>query len=427
LGIVLPFLYGALIAIAIGALIGLEREHRAEGETILVGIRTFPLVSLSAYLIAYLSRNHPSMDLMIVIGLILFGGLAIALIFIRQSIGLTGFTTTLAFIITYLVGILVAYEYYIEAVVVGVATTAILISKERIHAFVNLLTDKEIISALQFITIAFILYPLTLDLQLEGPWVIFGKGEPLDLNMVLLIVVFVSTISFILFLVIRWQGASRGMRFSGLFGGLVNSEATTASLCGLAKKKPQAIDVAACGIVLANATMFVRNLAVCMFADPTFEVAMLTVFPLMALCGFGILLGWKRHDENESFELEVGSPFGIKPALAFGLLFFIVSGAALILQDQLGGAFIYFLALGGFASSAATVASVSTLAVSGSMEPQMAAEIVMLTCGISSLNKIVISRVMCPKLSRGALMRLVLTTVATFAAAGLVFSLRILP
>lgn len=426
-GMVLTFIYGALAAVGIGALIGLERERRRNGDTILVGIRTFPLVALSAYIVSFLGRNHSGLEIMVVVGLLLFGGLAVLLIYIRQAMGFPGFTTTLAFIITYLVGVMIAYDYFIEAVIIGVVTTAILMSKERVHAFVQVLTEEEIIGALQFITIAFILYPLTLNLQLEAPWTIFGKGEPLDLNMALLIVVFVSTISFLSFIVVRWQGPSLGLRLSGLLGGLVNSEAATASLCGLVKKRIQLMDMAACGIVLANSTMFVRNLAVCIFADPSFEVASLTVVPLLLLSVLGIVLGWRRGGKEIPVQLEFGSPFAIRPALTFGAIFFLISGAALLLQDQLGGAFIYFLALGGFASSAAVVASVSSLTLAGSIEPLVAAEIVLLACAISSFNKIVISRLMCPQLSRTARVRLIISTVAAFAAAGLFFALRILP
>jgi uncharacterized membrane protein (DUF4010 family) len=424
---VLSFIYGALVSVGIGALIGLEREHRRGDDATLVGIRTFPLVALSGYILSFLGKSDEALSIMIVAGFLLFGALAIILIYIRQSMGFPGFTTTLAFIITYLVGVLVAYDFVIEAVIVGVATTTILISKERVHAFVRVLSEEEIIGALQFITIAFILYPLTLDLHLEGPWQIFGKGEPLDLNMALLIVLFVSTISFISFLVVRWQGPSRGLRFSGLLGGLVNSEAATASLCGVAKKKPNVLEIAAYGIVLANATMFIRNLAVCIFADPTLEVAGLTIVPLLLLCAFGIMLGWRNGRDETTIEMEVGSPFAIRPAVTFGAIFFIISGTALILQEQLGGAFIYFLALGGFASSAAVVASVSSLALAGTIDPQVAAEIVMLACAISSANKIIISRLMCPKLSRKVLTRLVISTALAFIGAGVVFSFRILP
>lgn len=113
--------------------------------------------------------------------------------------------------------------------------------------------------------------------------------------------------------------------------------------------------------------------------------------------------------------------------MTFGAIFFLISGAALFLQDQLGGALIYFLALGGFASSAAVVASVSSLTLAGSIEPLVAAEIVLLACAISSFNKIVISRLMCPQLSRVALVRLIISSVAAFTAAGLFFALRILP
>ncbi|MFP4169871.1 MAG: MgtC/SapB family protein [Methanomassiliicoccales archaeon] len=418
----LGFVYGLLVSIGIGALIGLEREHRKEGDTILVGIRTFPLVAMSGYILAYLGQG--GIEHLVLAGLVLFGALSLALIYIRQVMGFPGFTTTLAFIIAYLVGVLVAHDFVLEAVIVGVATTTILISKQRLHSFVRVLSEEEIMGALQFITIAFILYPLTLNLELTGPLEIFGQGQPLDLNMVLLIILFVSGISFASFLVVRWQGPSIGLRISGLLGGLINSEAATASLCGLAKKGERMMRTAACGIVLANATMFLRNLAVCVVSDPTLGVASLTALPLVLLCGFGILLGISRVGEEPSEPLELGSPFAIKPALVFGVIFFIISGFALLVEEQLGGGLVYIAALGGFASSAAVVASVSSLSLAGSIGPQTAAEIVLLACGISSMNKLIITKLMCPRLSRASVLRLVGITALSFLAALLLLSAR---
>lgn len=121
--------------------------------------------------------------------------------------GYPGFTTTLALIVTYLSGVMVAYDLILEAVVVGVITTFLLLSKERLHRFAKVLTKEEMMGALQFITIAFILYPLTLDLELTGVLSVFSNGEPLDLNMVLLIVLFVSAISFTSFLVLTYPSA----------------------------------------------------------------------------------------------------------------------------------------------------------------------------------------------------------------------------
>jgi len=422
----IAFVYGLLISIGLGGLIGLEREHRREGDT-LVGIRTFPLISMSGYLLSYIGRQMEGLEIMAPIGLVIFGALALSLIYIRQAMGFPGFTTTLAFIITYLLGLMVAYDFILEAVIVAVAVTTILLFKERAHAFVHILDEGEIIGALQFITIAFILFPLTLDLRFEEPWTIFGEGQPLDLNMALLIIVFVSGISFASFLVVRWQGPSRGLRFSGLLGGLINSEAATASLCGLAKKKREVMSVASCGIIMANATMFLRNLAVCVFADPSMKVASAAALPLLTISAFGIALGWGKERVEGVNPLEVGSPFAIRPALIFGIIFFLISGAALIAQDHLGEQAIYFVALGGFASSAAVVASVSSLSLAGSIPAEVGAEVVLLACAISSFNKIVITRIMCPMIPKKTLIKLLLIGFAALIATGALVILRTLP
>lgn len=420
----LGFLYGLIASLGIGALVGMERERRRAEDTVLVGIRTFPLVSTSGYVITYIGLLYPSLWVLIVAGLLLFGSLALLLVYVRQEMGSPGFTTTLALIVTYLIGVLVGYNLILEAVIVGVATTLLLLSKERLHRFAKVLTEEEVLGALQFVIIAFILYPITMDLELTGALSVLSKGEPLDLNMALLIVIFVSAISFASFLVVRWQGPSRGLRFSGLLGGLVNSEAATASFCGLARKRTDMIQGAAAGIVLANATMFLRNLAVCSIADPTLETAYLVALPLTGISLLGVILGWSMKAEADGEQLHIGSPFAIGPALKFGALFMVISGIALGIQELAGSEAIYLTALGGFVSSAAVVASVSSLALTGALDAWIAAETVLLASGISSLNKILISRVMCPPLSRAARIGLIISTAASFLAAGLLLMLR---
>ncbi len=423
----ISFLYGLLVSVGIGALIGMERERRRAEDTVLVGVRTFPLVSTSGFVIGHLAVNEPFMDLLVIAGLILFGTVALLLVYVRQAMGYPGFTTTLALIVTYLLGVMVAYDLILEAVVVGVITTFLLLSKERLHRLAKVLTKQEMMGALQFITIAFILYPLTLDLDLTGTLSVFSNGEPLDLNMVLLIVLFVSAISFTSFLVVRLYGPTRGIRFSGLLGGLVNSEAATASLCNMVKKNWKLVGAASSGIILANATMFVRNLAVCAIADPSLSTAVVVALPLVGVTLLGIAIGWSIKGEKIEKTLEVESPFAIVPALKFGLLFMVISGLALGIQEFLGSGAIYLTALGGFASSAAVVASVSSLAMTGSIDPWLAAQTIMLACGVSSFNKILISRIVCPDLSRKATLGLSLSTAAAFVAALILAGIKILP
>lgn len=80
---------------------------------------------------------------------------------------------------------------------------------------------------------------------------------------------------------------------------------------------------------------------------------------------------------------------------------------------------------GGFASSAAVVASVSSLAMTGSLDPWIAAQTIMLACGVSSFNKILISRIICPDVSRKATIGLGLSTAAAFVAAVALMGIKI--
>ncbi|MDD1768860.1 MAG: DUF4010 domain-containing protein [Methanomassiliicoccales archaeon] len=420
------FIYDLLVAIAVGALMGIEREHHRDEHIVLAGIRTFPLVSVSGFIVSYLAVLHPGLEALVMIGLAIVAVFAVGLLYIQYELKIPGFTTPLAFIVTYAAGVLIGYGHVLEAVVLGVATTFLLISKKHLHRFAQLLTESEIIGALEFITIGFILYPLALELQLTGPWAVFGRGGSLDLSTTILIVIFVSSISFISFLIVRWKGPSRGLRFSGLLGGLVNSEAATASICSLANERKGIVNAAASGVVLANATMFIRNLAVCMFADQTLSTAGIVALPLLMVSVLGIGMGIMMKVETGGKEpMKVTSPFAIVPALKFGIMFLVVSAVTILVRQYIGAEAIYFTAIGGFISSAAVVASISTLTVTGQVDVWIAAETILITCAISSLNKLVISRTMSRDVFSRSRSALLLTTVATAAAVALLFAVRI--
>lgn len=399
----LEFIYYLVIALAVGALVGVEREHHKGDDMVIAGVRTFPLVSLLGFLLAYIGQNAaelvPGMSALYLqalslIGIAIVSALAVGLLYIRFSMGVPGLTTPFALVITYVAGLLVGFGLIIEAVVVSVIVTFLLVSKKRLHAYAELLDDTELIGALEFIAIAFIAYPVTLQLDLAPPYDIFNPGEPLAISNLFLIVVFVSSISFISFLLIRWQGPSRGLRFSGLLGGLVSSEATTISLSNLAKENKGIIRTAASGIILANATMFARDLAVTIFADMSLATASLAALPLLALSGVGVAMGYSMKVEKQAdgHELDVRSPFAIVPALKFGIIFLMVSVLVYLVNTYLGQEYIYLVALGGMVSSAAVAASVSSYVFLGQLGAMEAAQIILLATAISSFTKLAYSR-----------------------------------
>ena len=420
------FVYDLLVAIAVGALVGLEREHHRDEHMVLAGIRTFPLVSVSGFILSYLAGLHPDLDELVIVGLVIVAAFAMGLLYIQYELKIPGFTTPLAFIVTYIAGVLIGYDHILEAVVLSVATTFLLISKKHLHKFAQLLTESEIVGALEFITIGFVLYPLALGLHLTGPFAVFGRGGSLDLSTTILIVIFVSSISFISFLIVRWKGPSRGLRFSGLLGGLVNSEAATASICSLASEREGIVSAAASGVVLANATMFIRNLVVCLFADQTLSTAGIIALPLLIVSALGMGMGLMMKVELGNKEpMKVTSPFAVAPALKFGIMFVVVSAATILVHQYVGAEAVYFAAIGGFISSAAVVASVSTLTVGGQIDPWIAAETILIACAISSLNKLIISRTMSRDVFSRSRTALLLTTIATIVAVVVMFAVRI--
>ncbi len=421
----IDFIYYLILAFGVGALVGLEREHHRGNDVVIAGIRTFPLVSVLGFILAYLGKNEGElwlspgssvMPVLVLIGFAIVAAMAMGLLYMRYQMGVPGLTTPFALILTYINGVMVGYGLAIEAVVVSVMLTTLLVSRKRLHAFAEVLDDHEIISALQFIAVAFIIYPLTLQLSFTAPLDIMNHGQALDISNLFLIVIFVSSISFISFLLIRFRGVNKGLYFSGLLGGLVNSEATTVSLSNLAKQRPELVGAVTSGIVLAIATMFLRDLAVSFVADPSLATAGILAIPFLALFGLGLLLGMLfKAPVKSPVKLEFRNPFALGPAFKFGAVFIAISALNLVLVNTVGSEYFYLAALGGLISSAAVVASASTLAFVGSVSPWVAAETALFATAIAALNKLAFSWYISKDVSKRILVPTLAMAVAAFA------------
>jgi uncharacterized membrane protein (DUF4010 family) len=420
------FIYYLIIAVGLGGLIGLEREHhRTGGELVLAGARSFPLVSMLGFLTAYLAQSQPWLQPLVVVGFPIMAAMALGLMLVRFKMGAPGITTPLALICTYILGVMVGLDLLVAAVVVAVVVTLLLVSSHRLHSFAELLDDREIIAALQFIAIVFILYPLTYNLNLAPPYDIFNKGGLLDINFLLLLVIFVSSISFASFLIIRYEGPNRGLRFSGLLGGLVNSEATAASLCAMAKEKMEAVPAAISGIFLTNGMMYVRNLVIVAFTGPLIGVVGLVALPLLILCGMSWTFGLLIKGDGGEHKLDIKSPFAIGPAIKFAVLFLAISAVTILLQEYVGTDAVYIIALGGLVSSAAVAASVTAMAAGGTVTILVAAQTIMLACTLSTVNKLLIARTMNPAIYEGMKVKVAALAAVAIVLTAALFVIRI--
>lgn len=121
----------ALLAVGMGGLIGLEREHKKEKTKVIAGVRTFPLTSLSGVLFSFLSGEVGMTFLDM--GILVFGGFALILAFLKYEIHTIGITTPVALFITFLLGIMIDQGFAVEAAFITILVTLLLLTKKRLH------------------------------------------------------------------------------------------------------------------------------------------------------------------------------------------------------------------------------------------------------------------------------------------------------
>ncbi len=367
----------------IGILIGIERERKSEGKDIFAGARTYTIASISGMLGTYIAINQGVYEILY-ITMVFFVIIASITVYIKnvvyRQIGTTG-GVTMYFV--FLMGVMVAFDYYLFAIMGAVAVTFLLIEKNTLRDFATNLNQNEVTNAVQFLIIIFILFPITPNTTVL---------EVLNPRYTLGIVVMVASISFISFLLMKKTGTERGIPLSGFIGGLVNSEATTGSLAALSRKNDNLVDTSYRGIVLSNATMLIRNLIIAFIVDPTGQVLKFMLPPQLVIIAVNIGMVVKKSrlhpDVKESLDIE--SPFALKPAFKFAFGFTLLILVSHYLNLWFGSTGVFFVALGGLVSSAAVTASVGALALGGSISPSTAALVAVLACVISTSNKILL-------------------------------------
>jgi|Deesub1362A_J573_1020465.scaffolds.fasta_scaffold00051_15 uncharacterized membrane protein (DUF4010 family) len=377
------FIKMLIIAALVGGLVGIEREMK---EKVVAGMRTFMLASILGALSVVISDALEE-ELFLIIAF--FGILLVTLLLgIIKNINLwdIGVTTPVAFLLTFLLGVLAGMQMYFEAVAGSVIITGILVTKKYSTSFSKTLTHSEIINALEFGIIAFVLYPVVPDYPVDP----FGLINP---RMLVLIVIVVTSIGFAGFLALRQVGVEKGLPIVGALGGLVNSEATTSALAIKAKKYEELVQSAKTAIVYTNCVMLARNLVIA--GVISIEVLRFMVLPQVLMIAAGLLYSAtaKYKEKPKEMETPVESPFAILPAIRFALLFTAISIIVDTFKDYgVGGVYITAM-LGGLVSSAAVTASLASLGALGSLDAYTAASGCVIAAVGSTLGKILIVRI----------------------------------
>ena len=235
-----------LVAVAIGLLLGFERE-RSHGRGLAAGSRSFALLSLAGAMAAALGLP------VVVVGLIGVAALMV-LAYLRTSGQDQGTTTEIAALVAYLLGAL-AYSRPVAAVAVAVIVAGLLISKGRIHRFAReIVSEVELEDAIKFFAVAFVVFPLLPDAPM-GPYGVLNPAR------VWLLVVLLTGIGWIGYIGVRALGPQRGLLVTGLAGGFVSASATTASM-GRLSREPGRYRAALASALVASLATFGQLLIV---------------------------------------------------------------------------------------------------------------------------------------------------------------------
>ncbi len=397
-----------LIAIFLGALIGLQREHDQQKTKIyrFAGIRTFILISIFGALLGYLSQNFFQNNILIFIGLIAIILLSLLSYFFTYSkYKDTTATTEVAAILTFILGVMCTIGYLKIAVVLGAIIAVFITFKKVFHKFAFKIKKPELFAIAQFALISLVVLPLLpnkefspLDIPILNEILLsFGISTTLlsQLNVfnpfnIWLMVILVAGISLIGYLLVRFLGTKKGYGLTGFVGGLVSSTAVTLSMSGESKKHKTISSPFVLAAIIATATSFIRVLIEVIVVNSSLLKDLIIPIGLMGLAGFFsiIFLFTKKSKTHKVKEIKFKQPFALLPALKFGFFFALIIFISKLASVLLGSSGVYAAGiLAGIADVDAIVLTMSSLSKLGEITNNVAITTIVLAVASNTIVK----------------------------------------
>lgn len=334
-GISLDLIRGFVVAIFIGALLGVEREKRiTEKGYGIGGIRTFVLVAESGAIAMCLARTL-EWPWLFASGLLAVGALVVGAMTAqaRAHPDHTGLTTSAALISAFLLGGLAMLEPPLLAVALAIVNSAVMAYRTPLHEMVGRLDRSDIYAGLKLLIATFVVLPL-LPNRMVDPWQILNPYRAWWL------VVLISALSMVGYVAAHWLGPARGIVATGIFGGLVSSTAVTLALARQSRSTNEAMrGAAAAGISWAWAVMFGRMGAILAVTSPTL---LSSLWPGLAsalvVCGVvGAVVG-RRVALQAASDVPLRNPFSLGAAMNFAAVFIGIATLVRLVREWFPGA-----------------------------------------------------------------------------------------
>ena len=403
-------------ALALGVLIGLERERSHKPESTFAGVRTFGLISLAGAMAAYVDHAlaRPSL------GLLLFAAVA-ALVVVSAVMsarrGDIGITTEVSALLAFLLGFLCVSGQVVLAGGLAVASGGVLALKQWLHGLAHRIESADVEATLKFAIVTLIILPLVPD-QTYGP-------PPLDVinpYKIWWMVVLISGLNFASYILVKVVGAEHGIGLTGLLGGLVSSTAVSLGFAQRSRAHPAQASALALGILLAWTVMFFRVVLLVAVIAPVLARHLALGMAALGVLSLAIVLVLRRRQRPVArATVSAGTnPFELGEAIRFGLLFGVITFVAKAAQVYLGEGGLYLAgALAGLTDVDAIALSMAQLALA---EPQNA-EAAARTILIAVLSNTAVKGGMAVFMGASELRRVMLPITGLLLAAGALVAL----
>lgn len=319
-----------LVAIALGFLVGLERESRGNelASKLTAGVRTYTLISLFGFGCAWLYRLN--VEFIIPIGIIVIGTMILAGYLAKQKSGAIGWTSEIAALLTFIVGVLSLVADIWIPMALGIFTTLLLSEKAQLEQYIDKLDKSEFLAVVKFLLVTLIILPALPDQN-------YTKYN-LNPYRIWQIVILISSIGFVGYFLMKKFGDKVGLWLSGLMGGIVSSTAVSIAMGNIAKQDSSKSLRAFQATILASSVMYLRILVLIYIINP--DIAFEIWWKLVILFCCGIVLAFIIHDKNEVVPAppisSIHNPFEIKPAVIFASLFVFLSVITILVKQFWG-------------------------------------------------------------------------------------------
>ncbi|HRE14839.1 MAG TPA: MgtC/SapB family protein [Usitatibacteraceae bacterium] len=342
-----PFL-AFLTSLAVGLLIGLERERHAEARA---GVRTFALIAMLGTLCAMLESGAGASWLVVGGLLATVGGIVAAYRNAGRGVPDAGATTFMAAALTYGLGVALWHGHREVVIAVAIVTTVLLHYKSQLEGFTARLNATDMGSLLQFAVLSLVILPVVPN-RGYGP---YGALNPYHLW---LMVVLISAVSVAGYLAWRLLGGRAPALILGALGGLVSSTATTLVYARGAKGKAELTNTAATVILLANLVVLVRITVLTAVVAPSLIPRLAPVLAAGLVFALPVAWAtWRRHAGEAGYASpELTNPTDLKVALGFAAAYAAILVAGAWLHEHAGEGGLYALA---FASGLTDVDAIS--------------------------------------------------------------------